>query len=93
MFLCGHSNVALNVSVFITSHTTLLLTIFLDFVLCFLGGGGGKGGGPGCEWVVKTASRLACSKSSHHGHGVKMRKEEKNRQRRNREIEKKRAVD
>ena len=43
MFLCGHSNVALNVSVFITSHTTLLLTIFLDFVLCFLGGGGGRG--------------------------------------------------
>jgi len=92
VFLCGHSNVALNVSVFITSNVNLLLTIFLDFVLCFLGGGG-KGGGPGCEWVVKTASRLACSKSSHHGDGAKMRKEEKNRQRRNGGIEKKKAVD
>lgn len=92
VFLCGHANVALNVSVFITSHMNLLLTIFLDFALCVLGGGG-KGGVPGYEWVVKTASRLACSKSSHHGDGAKMRKEEMNRQRRNGRIEKKRAVD
>lgn len=68
------------------------LTIFLDFVLCFLGGGG-KEGGPGCELVVKTASRLACSKSSHHGDGAKMRKEGKNRQSRNGGTEKKKAVD
>ena len=26
----------------------------------------GEGVGPGCEWVVKTASRQAYFKSSHH---------------------------